>query len=235
MSNSESGATLQPDILHLPLKSRGTEPFWFLQVALASSMATIEIQASPCGPWQGLGASLPPSAGHSGRPLVSDSIYISKSQLVTQWMGASFGRDAERRLWKKRKFFCLKHTLKDTAQKRVTGWLHAPSLPIQLNRSDFTFIRHRCWKQAFYTCEHKGSFCRELDGSGTLCRRQWKGHDDFFHRESLHHRIKDMAMVDWTSAIFQRKKALRTLDTEDMEALLVKGNLVSFRDAYATE
>ena len=44
-----------------------------------------------------------------------------------------------------------------------------------------------------------------------------------------------MAMVDWTSAIFQRKKALRTLDTEDMEALLVKGNLVSFRDAYATE
>lgn len=82
MSYSELEATLQPDVLHSPFKSEGTEPSRFHRVALAGSMATIEIPASPCGPWQELSASLPPTAGHSAQALASDSIYNSKSQLV---------------------------------------------------------------------------------------------------------------------------------------------------------
>lgn len=147
ISYSELGATLQPDVLHSPFKSKGTEPSRFHRVALAGSMATIEI---PVSPHAGPGKS---SVLHFLQPLsiqnrhwrVTRFIIQKHNLCVTEWV-CFFprGRIEQLQYKKKKKNVPLYRSMAHPYSLNRIGSIHSSS-----------FIRRRCWKQAFYTWDTK--------------------------------------------------------------------------------
>lgn len=152
----EPGATRQPVRPHSPVstleRGGGTEPSWFLPVALASTMATIENQApTMAGPGKGSVLSLPRTAGQAIGEKAQ--FIIQNHTLVRQWKPfLSRGEDTEQQMWKNGVLLRQTHRWQPTAQKRVRRQLRAPSLMCTLKRFNLPFLLDlRCWKQAFYT------------------------------------------------------------------------------------